>query len=145
MKIGFTVKDAEKTAEYYARNFGWGPWSLQDFEFRNYAFRGKTHDYAKIKTAIAFHGSLIIELVEPIEGETPFSEFLRERGEGINHLHIGNVDDFGPLQEKLAAAGIEPVFQGQLPISNDLTIDVLLTDTERIGGVTFEFTRNVTG
>lgn len=33
-QIGFVVKDAEKAAEYYTNNFGWGPWELLEAEFR---------------------------------------------------------------------------------------------------------------
>jgi len=138
LHIGFAVEDAEKTAEYYTRNFGWGPWQYEIFEVRDYLFRGKIHDYAKMKAAIVFLGNVMIELVETIEGETPASEFLREKGEGINHLHISHGDDLEPILKKLATAGIEPVYRGQITVG-DTTHDAFFTDTDKLGGVMFEF------
>ncbi|MBW1900237.1 MAG: VOC family protein [Deltaproteobacteria bacterium] len=142
IQVGFVVKDAEKAADYYTRNFGWGPWEWEDAEFKDYMFRGKKYDYARQKIALAFHDSVWIELIEPIEGETPASEFLREKGEGINHLHLGHVEDVDPILEKLATAGIEPAYRVNFEMSNGIVADALYLNTDDFGGVMFEFSQS---
>ncbi len=139
-QIGFVVKDAEKAAEYYSINFGWGPFEFMEYEFKDYTFRGKKHDYAKQKLAFAQHGSLMIELIEPIEGETPASEFLREKGEGINHLYLGHVEDLDPILDKLNTVGIEPAYRTDFTM-HGITVDAVYLNTDACGGVMLEFSQ----
>jgi hypothetical protein len=69
------------------------------------------------------------------EGETvshPFTDFLRERGEGAQHLGF-EVNDLDGMLTKLAKEGIDPLFRVTLP---DVALAFLNTD--KIGGVQFE-------
>jgi 4-hydroxyphenylpyruvate dioxygenase-like putative hemolysin len=54
-------------------------------------------------------GSLLLELWQPVRGETVQQEFLDSRGEGINHIAF-NVDDLDREKAKLAEKGIPVVF-----------------------------------
>jgi hypothetical protein len=139
-QIGFVVKDAERAAEYYTHNFGWGPWEIMEAEFRDYMFRDKKYDYAKQKIAFAQHGPMMIELIEPIEGETPASEFLREKGEGINHLYLGHVENLDAILEKLSESGIAPAYRTGFTM-NDLTVDAVYLNTDDFGGVMLEYSQ----
>ncbi len=75
-----------------------------------------------------------IELIQVLEGETPHTEFLRERGEGLQHLRF-SVDNLDEMLAKLAKQGIEPVFQHSYP---EVGISFAYLDTDKIGGVMFE-------
>jgi len=139
-QIGFVVKDAEKATEYYTNNFGWGPWEIMESEFRDYVFRGKKHGYAKQKIAFAQHGPMMIELIEPIEGETPASEFLKEKGEGINHLYLGHVEDLDSILEKLSTAGIAPAYRTDFTM-HGMTVDAVYLNTDDFGGIMLEYSQ----
>ncbi len=139
-QIGFVVKDAEKAAEYYTSNFGWGPWDIMEVEFRDYTFRGNKHDFAKLKVASAQHASLMIELIEPLEGETPASEFLRVKGQGINHLNLGHVEDFDSILYKLSTSGIKPAFRSGVTMQG-ITVDAVYLNTDDFGGIMLEYSQ----
>ena len=90
-----------------------------------------------MKIALAYSGPLEIELIQVLDGETPHTEFLRERGEGLHHLRFAIVDDLGGMLAELAKEGIEPVFRAQLSWG-DFEVEAVYLNTDRIGGVMFE-------
>ena len=112
--IGIVVRDVEKAMEYYGSVFGLGPFTTEVYDLKSFVFRGKTAG-AKVKAAIAYSGPVFIELVQVLEGETVHTEFLRERGEGLQHVAflVRNLDE--KLKE-LAKSGIEPVMHLRIPI-----------------------------
>jgi methylmalonyl-CoA/ethylmalonyl-CoA epimerase len=56
--------------------------------------------------AIAHSGSMEIELIEVIEGETTHTEHLRAHGEGLHHVRF-RVDDIDAKLPELQAEGFE--------------------------------------
>ncbi len=54
------------------------------------------HDQ-KVKIAVMNAGDSAIELVEPVESDSPISRFLEKRGEGLHHISL-EVDN---LEERL--------------------------------------------
>jgi methylmalonyl-CoA/ethylmalonyl-CoA epimerase len=107
--IGIVVRDLDRAMEYYGSVFGLGPFRTATYELKGFIFRGKTAD-ARVKAALADSGSVFIELVEVLEGETVHTEFLREKGEGLQHVAflVRNLDE--KLKE-LAKSGVEPVMR----------------------------------
>ena len=63
-----------------------------------------------MKAAIAYSGAVFIELVQVLEGETVHTEFLREKGEGVQHVAflVRNLDE---TLKELAKCGIEPAMR----------------------------------
>ena len=53
-------------------------------------------------------GDIRIELIQPVEGESPSKEFLDNKGEGINHICF-SVDDLEKEAAKLAKKGFKVV------------------------------------
>ncbi len=47
---------------------------------------GGRNDVANLKTAVARIGNKEIDWIEPLDGETAYSDFLRNHGDGIHHL-----------------------------------------------------------
>ncbi len=55
-------------------------------------------------------GETVLELLEPMEGETVISKFLQERGEGFHHLCFA-VEDIHKAIASLVSQGYRPVWE----------------------------------
>ncbi|MGB9729501.1 MAG: methylmalonyl-CoA epimerase [Thermoprotei archaeon] len=56
-----------------------------------------------VKIAMIEVGSTLIELLEPLDENTPIGKFIKEKGEGIHHiaLTVDNIESFIPkIKEK---------------------------------------------
>jgi len=116
--------------EYYASVFGWGPFHLREVELKGFTYRHQPSD-SRLKVAYLQSGPVQIELIQVMEGETPHSDFLRQKGEGLQHLCF-RVDDFAATATELAKEGIEPVWHLHgAPV-------FAYVNSDRIGGVMFE-------
>lgn len=115
--IGIVVEDVDKAAEYYSSVFGLGPFGTGVYEGNEttgFTYRGQPAR-ARVKAAFAQSSPIAIELVEVLEGETPHTEFLREKGEGIQHVAF-QVEDLDKTLVELAKEGIEPILRYSLAI-----------------------------
>lgn len=130
-QLGFVVKDVDRAIEYYSSNFGWGPFRVQEYDLKGFTYRDKKGN-CRLKVAFTTSGPIEIELIQVLDGETPHSEFLREKGEGLQHLRF-QVDDLDGMLAELAKAGIRPVFHDRLPHAGFAYIN-----SDEIGGVMFE-------
>ena len=100
-QVGIVVRDLEKSKKDYERLLGIESW--REFEMNpgevDMTYHGKPVDHS-FKAAFTMLGPLMIELLEPLEGEGIYKDFLEEHGEGIHHLGHVRVDN---LDEALAA------------------------------------------
>ncbi len=131
-QVGIVVRDIEKTAAFYYSTFGVGPFAIvPEVKFEGVILRGSPTN-AKIKVAFAQSGPLQIELIQPLEGENIYTEFLDTKGEGLHHLGF-QVDDFDSMLAEFRTKGIEPIFWLNLG-----WMAFAYLNTETIGGVMFE-------
>ena len=131
-QIGLVVKDVSKTAKHYESAFGIGPFSIVDnVRLDGVLLRGRPAPTA-IKVAFAQSGPIQIELIEPLEGENIYTEFLAAKGEGLHHLGF-EVDDFEGMLAAFKQRGIEPIFW----LNMGFTAFAYL-NTDAIGGVMIE-------
>jgi methylmalonyl-CoA/ethylmalonyl-CoA epimerase len=131
-QIGLVVRDLEKTADFYNSTFGIGPFSsAAEWKFDDIIMRGKPTD-SRIKLAFADSGPLQIELIQPLEGENIYTEFLRSGNEGLHHLGF-EVDNFEGMLAKFKRRDIEPIFW-----KNFGFMAFAYLDTGKIGGVIVE-------
>ena len=98
--IGAVVRDVDQSVEYY-QSLG-----IVDKATDRVTMEGKK---AKLIGRFIHIGSLLIELWQPVRGETVQQEFLDSRGEGVNHIAF-HVDDLDREKEKMAEKGIPVVF-----------------------------------
>jgi len=98
--IGLVVKDVDKAVEYY-QSLG-----IVDKATDRVTMEGKK---AKLVGRFINIGSLLIELWQPVRGETVQQEFLDSRGEGVNHIAF-HVDDLAREKAKLVEKGIPVLF-----------------------------------
>ncbi|MCX6000068.1 MAG: VOC family protein [Chloroflexi bacterium] len=130
-QIGIVVRDIAQTAAYYTSTLGIGPFSIIDVKMDNAILRGKPVAY-KFKVGFARSGTTEIELIQPVEGENVYAEFLASGREGLHHLGF-QVDDFDGMLAAFAAAGIAPVLHSKTRV-----FGFAYMDTEKVGGVMVE-------
>ncbi len=107
--VSIVVRDLDRTIEYYTKTFGWGPFRTREIKQDGVLFNGRQVSWRQ-RLAFGKAGSLELELIQTVEGETPHTEFLREKGEGIHHICF-RVDDLGAVLAELAKDGVKPVCQ----------------------------------
>src|SRR5579862_838726 len=90
-QVGMVVKDARKTAKEYEK-FGVGPFVEEDFPGVDAKIYGKPANFLN-RTLMANIGGWELELIEVLEGNPIFEEFLETRGEGVHHLGL-YVEDY---------------------------------------------------
>jgi hypothetical protein len=100
-QIVICVKDAVQTAENYWNLLGIGPWEIR--EWGNQALFDRTYygrpAWGRERLAHAYLGDLELELVQPVEGDSIYQDWINEHGECIHHLKFScnNVDEMARL------------------------------------------------
>ena len=79
-QLGYVVADVEKVAKRYESALDIGPF-VGPFivPMKKAIFMGRTVS-TRIKTAFAKSGDIQIELIQPLDGENPYTEFLAKKG-----------------------------------------------------------------
>ncbi len=93
---GLVVRDLRAAMDRYWRMVGIGPWKVHVYETppQGALYRGRPSLYTA-RIAVATAGSVCLELTQPLEGESIYSEFIEARGEGLHHiaLVVPSLDD----------------------------------------------------
>jgi methylmalonyl-CoA/ethylmalonyl-CoA epimerase len=113
-QVCLVVKDAQLVAENYWNILGIGPWSFFDWTsplVYDYWVRGKP-SWARVKLGLAQVGDVEFELVEHIEGDSIYKEFLDEHGEGLHHVNF-LVDDVDRAAAELEKEGFPSLQSGR--------------------------------
>ena len=121
--IGVVVRDVDAAVEYY-QSLG-----IVDKATDRVTMEGKK---AKLIGRFIHIGSLLIELWQPVRGETVQQEFLDSRGEGVNHIAF-HVDDLAREKAKLVEKGIPVVFSVK-----DEEGDMAYFDARKVGNILIE-------
>ncbi len=93
-QVAIVVRNLRSSMKRYWEELGVGPWKVWAFGPSNLAdmtLHGKPGDYS-FKVGMAYVGDVSIELIEPLQGESIFREFLDKKGEGIHHLKCSSQD-----------------------------------------------------
>ncbi|MBM3133555.1 MAG: hypothetical protein FJZ95_11080 [Chloroflexi bacterium] len=132
-QLGYVVRDIEKVCKYYESTFGIGPFSPpMDVNMDGAILRGRPVK-TRIKVAFANSGNLQVELIQPVEGENPYFEFLAAKGDGIHHLAF-QVDDMNKAKSAFAKKGFQPIFYHDMGV-----MEFAYFDTSEPGGLWVEF------
>ncbi len=137
-QIGVVVRDLDKAIKHY-ESLGFGPFQYSKVTFLSRELWGKPvpPEAILIKVARAQAGQIEIELVQPVAEETHWMEFLKTRGEGINHLGF-YVDDIDKEEAKLVKKGLKIVYRGRIKRPDGSLGGAAYFDTGAVGGVLFE-------
>ncbi len=82
--ICVVVKDLDKTTEFLSSLFGLGPWHTQEGSAKKEDLLvGEPY---KVKVTWTELGPTLLELIQPLEGKSVWSEFIETKGEGLHHI-----------------------------------------------------------
>ena len=113
LQIGFVVRDLEESVRKYWEVCGIGPWAFYTMDqsnMLNTKVNGKDAIFS-MKVALTDLAGLQIELIQPIDDQNIYAEFLNEHGEGIHHIACA-VDDFDETIAILKKKGVHILQEG---------------------------------
>ena len=134
--VAVVVRDMDKAIEYY-QPLGIGPFppviGPLGLALTGKTVRGKPVDYnMDLRYAQGGVGGLAFEVIQPIEGESVYQEFLERKGEGVHHLAF-TVDDLDKETAKMDEKGFEVIQTGETPRAR-----FCYFNTDTVGGVVTE-------
>ena len=101
--------------------------------FSGKTVRGKPVEYdMDLRLAKSQLGGIGFELIQPLKGETVYTEFLEKKGEGLHHLAY-TVEDFDAEVAEMQKRGFKIVQTGAMPNSRWAYFD-----TDKVGGMLIE-------
>jgi hypothetical protein len=105
-----------------------------------YRYYGEPTQYRN-RQAFVDMGSIELELIQPVEGRSIWSDFLAERGPGIHHIRF-NVPDHQALSEHLRSKGIGKTLEGAGICEGSYWVNY---DTEKLLGFIVEILQPAPG
>lgn len=136
MQIGIVVPDVEVAARAYEEQFGIVGWQIMEIGSENaesVRLHGSPMEW-KSKIAITMVGSVMWELIQPVEADDLFGQFLAQRGGvgGVHHVAVATPDYRKVVRDQLDR-GRQPILSGTFS-----GVDVQYLDTQRDLGVILE-------
>jgi len=114
-QVGFVVRDLDKAMAAYWR-VGVGPWRVYTYGaplVKDITYRGKPGNWRFLIALASLGGGFSLELIQPLSGESIYSEFLERHGEGgIQHLGIV-VEDMDRVVAEAQRAGYTVIQSGR--------------------------------
>lgn len=129
--VGILVDDIEEAARNLEKLIGIGPFRILEPQYRDTTYQGKPAKF-KVKIALATAGTIDVELMQPVHGETIYDDYIRRKGYGIHHIGIrtGNIEQ---TEKEIEAKGFRVVQSGNRP-----GVKWAYLDTEQKTGLVFE-------
>ena len=114
-QIGVVVRDLDKAVHMLTQLFGIGPFRETVFPppgrgDMDRRYRGQPGDFV-YRQAFADLGNVELEVIQPLMGDSIWTDFLEKHGEGIHHIRF-NTYDIAQLAEYLADEGIATLMSG---------------------------------
>lgn len=137
IQVGLVVKDLRESMERYWQLLGIGPWNIYTYAppmLREATVRGKRVDYS-MRLAHTMAGPVQIELIQPLEGPSIYTEHLAQKGEGLHHIQsrVENIEEVVAAFKKLT---IGVLMSGKFGEG-----EFYYFDTEPVIGVIYEIFR----
>ena len=115
MQTAWVVPDVEATEAHLTALSGVKGWTrLPDIRFgpESCTYRGAPADFTA-HISMAYVGEMQLELIQPVSGESIYTEFLERTGGGLHHL-CWEVDDLDAALDRAGAAGMEILQTGDM-------------------------------
>lgn len=118
VQISIVVRNMQKSLENYWKILGIGPWDVYTFSSETckefFLDEKPVKEPFKFLLALTNFGGIQLELVQPVEGPTPYEKFLREHGEGLHHIKEKVDDaDLERTVEEYKRMGVEVILNGR--------------------------------
>jgi methylmalonyl-CoA/ethylmalonyl-CoA epimerase len=133
--IALIVKDMDAAQKFFT-DLGVGPFMAPPVQAAREIYRGKEIpvNTFKRREVLGKMGNTMLQLCQPLDGDSPWKQFLNTHGEGVHHIGC-MVDDIEKQETLLREKGFEVVmstrFQGGC--------GSCYADMSRIGGIWVEF------
>jgi len=128
-QVGIVVQDLMKSIEHYQNTFGIGPWeviTLDASTLSDMTYHGRPAHHS-FRIAFTMVGQMQLELLQPLEGDNIFSDFLKQHGEGLHHLGHLRVDNLVEAIQTLEKEGFPCLQSGRFPGGGYAYIDTVKT------------------
>lgn len=138
VQIALVVRDLDETVRQWHDRYGVGPWHFYTYGrplVKRMTRHGQPAEY-RMRVALANVGPMRIELIEPLEGDTVYAEFVRDHGYGVHHLGV-LVEDMEEALGRARAAGLAMTQDGA-GFGPDGDGHYAYLDTESTMGTTIE-------
>ena len=114
VQVGLVVRDLDSTMKALRNIFGFEnfrevTWPIERSDMKS-EYHGSPGNF-KFRIAFTQLGPIELEIIQPLEGENIYQDFLESHGEGLHHL-LFEVDDIGQLQKGLEPLGINMIQSG---------------------------------
>ena len=106
-QLGIVVRDIKASMEHYWSVLGIGPWKVYTNgppPLRNVTYYGRPASY-RVRVALAQTESVVVELIQYLEGDSIHRDFLATQGEGVEHVGI-YVPDLDAHMARLRSQGL---------------------------------------
>ena len=113
-QIGIVVHDLHAVTQELTRLFGIGPFRIMEWPLEGIDPQATYHGQpANFRLLLAFVmvGKIQIEIVQPLEGQNIYSDFLRDHGPGLHHVRL-TIPEFEQGVAALIGAGIKNIASG---------------------------------
>jgi methylmalonyl-CoA/ethylmalonyl-CoA epimerase len=113
VQIGIVVADRDRTTQLLTSLLGIGPFRFVDWPDRpesKYYYRGDER-HIRLKQAFVQLGGVEVELIQPLEGQNEYQDFLDQNGGGIHHI-LFEVPDIDSVIQELAKSGVTVLQSG---------------------------------
>ena len=112
-QVGVVVKDVEKVVERLGE-LGIGPFEKRPLPPEREEYFREKRMYAEFDIRMTSMGNVQLELIQPLEGDSPHKEFLEMKGEGIQHV-MYQVDNLEETVKELTGKGVEVLLRAKFP------------------------------
>ncbi len=113
-QIGIVVNDLDSFTRELTRLFGIGPFRIMEWPIEGIdpqsTYHGRPGNY-RLRLAFATVGKIQIEVVQPLEGQNIYSDFLKEHGPGLHHFRL-TIPGFDKSVEAMINDGIQNIASG---------------------------------
>lgn len=137
-QVAIVVPDLDEAVKAYWEDFGIGPWHIYTYGkplVNEMTYHGEPAAY-KMRVALSYLGPTRIELIEPLEGNNVYDDFIEQHGYGVHHFGV-LVEDMEAALAEAEAAGVAMTMDGAgFGLDGDGHYAYL--DTENALGVTIE-------
>jgi catechol 2,3-dioxygenase-like lactoylglutathione lyase family enzyme len=137
-QIAIVVRDIDEALERYHRALGWGPWNIYEHKppaLHDTYLHGEATDFTMIG-AETHVGDLVVELLQPVDGPSIYTEWLEAHGEGLHHIAVmrPNPAESEATMRRFDEMGAGILMEGRI----GETIHFYYLDTEPLLKVIFE-------